>query len=314
MEQARQLAVAVIAQLNSGNNPFERLPPPAVLTVRDAFEEYMTKHIEPKRKQPKVTRTEFERDCLIFAGRALGSVSHTEATDWHNTLGRRSQYVANRRLQLMRAVYNKMLAWKLYDGHNPFTGIALFSESPREYVLDELEFQRLWRVLEAQAEELHRDYFRLALLTGVRKGQLCRMSWADVDLENAIWTVPASKHERGRKLPLDTEAVQILSQKRPESEWVFPSPFDASKPVTTLQKAWERIREEAGLPECHFHDLRATVTTFLFKQTDNPKLVQTAMGHLDGKTTMRVYNRVKGTEGVRQLFSTTFAQVLPSRS
>ncbi len=42
------------------------------------------------------------------------------------------------------------------------------------------------------------DFFKLAIFTGARRGNLLAMAWKDIDLKNALWTIPAEDTKTGR--------------------------------------------------------------------------------------------------------------------
>ncbi|MMZ40708.1 Prophage CP4-57 integrase [compost metagenome] len=66
------------------------------------------------------------------------------------------------------------------------------------------------------------------LLTWVRPGEAVRARWADIDIDNSVWNIPAEfmKMKRPHKVPLSKEALRILESMRPISshrEWIFAS-------------------------------------------------------------------------------------------
>lgn len=66
----------------------------------------------------------------------LSAITPTMAEQFHGELAKkRGEYSANRSVQLLRAVFNKGKVWKLFDGENPFVGITLFPEKPRDRFL-----------------------------------------------------------------------------------------------------------------------------------------------------------------------------------
>lgn len=73
-----------------------------------------------------------------------------------------------------------------------------------------------------------RALLEFVILTAARSGEAREMTWAEVDLENAIWTVPANRMKAKvlHRVPLSTRAVQLLEAQRaqhPTAELVFPA-------------------------------------------------------------------------------------------
>lgn len=323
--QARSLVLALRAEFSAGRNPFEHAPRPeprVEMTVGQLFDEYFARHLAPHKKTAQDCQNRFNHDCQEFASRIASTVTRMEAIQWHQSLavkkpwnGKRQKggkYTANRALQLMRAVYGKGLLWGLVEGENPFSRIELFEETQRDEALSSTDFRLLWEVLDKEADYI-RDYFRLAMLLGNRKSELCRLKWEDVDLrpESPPYCIfRDTKNGDDRRVTLETRAVKILVARRAQAknEWVFPSPKSNGN-LRDPKKAWHRIRQAIGRPNCHIHDIRASTATLLGASNGNLKLVGQILGHKDLKTTAR-YVRPHESEQ-RELKERAFASVLP---
>lgn len=64
------------------------------------------------------------------------------------------------------------------------------------------------------------------ILTGARSGEVLGASWDEVDLDKAVWTIPAKRMKAGRehRVPLTARAVEILNEtQKLGSEWLFPA-------------------------------------------------------------------------------------------
>ena len=64
-----------------------------------------------------------------------------------------------------------------------------------------------------------------AILTAARSGEVLGATWAEVDLDKAIWTIPASRMKAGKehRVPLSTRAVELLEKVKPlKAEALFP--------------------------------------------------------------------------------------------
>ena len=74
-----------------------------------------------------------------------------------------------------------------------------------------------------------RPLLEFVILTAARSGEARFMTWDEVDLDSAVWTVPASRMKAKviHRVPLSSRAIEILKQQRanyPESDLVFPAP------------------------------------------------------------------------------------------
>jgi len=116
---------------------------------------------------------------------------------------------------------------------------------------------------------------RLALETGMRRGELIRMTWDCVDLKKRIIRLPDSKTGVPRNIPLSTAARQALA--------AIPRRIDgrvfgyASGDALTM--AFRRACRRAGIENLRFHDLRHEATSRFFEKGLNPMQVAAITGH-----------------------------------
>ena len=77
----------------------------------------------------------------------------------------------------------------------------------------------------------------LCILTAARSGEILGMRWAEVDLDNKLWTVPADRMKAGRehRVPLSARAIAILKKLNEvrQGEFVFPGQ-KPSKPLSNM--------------------------------------------------------------------------------
>lgn len=104
-----------------------------------------------------------------------------------------------------------------------------------------------------------------ALATGMRKGELFALTWADIDQARGLVHVRRSKNGEPRTLWVGRELLDELRAMRVPrpidgAGLVFPSPKGGAG-LTSLQSSWERARAKAGLVDVHFHDLRHTAAS-----------------------------------------------------
>ncbi|OWQ44250.1 integrase [Roseateles noduli] len=126
---------------------------------------------------------------------------------------------------------------------------------------------------------------RVALETAMRKGELLRIEWADVDLERAVVKLRMTKNGSVRWVPLSTKAVDVLSRmKRNDSPRVFPVQAAA------LDRIFRRLCERADLLDLRFHDLRHTATTRLAAKLPNVIELAAVTGHQSLQMLKRYYH------------------------
>jgi len=124
------------------------------------------------------------------------------------------------------------------------------------------------RVLKLKADPEKReacaiaDWLLVTLLTGLRRSEGLRLSWADVDLDNKILTVRDTKNHLDHTLPLSDYLVELLAARRkaePEAVQVFAS-YGAEGYLIDPRKQLARIVADSGVTFTP-HDLRRTFIT-----------------------------------------------------
>lgn len=121
---------------------------------------------------------------------------------------------------------------------------------------------------------------RFALHTAMRRGEILSLLWRNVDLTNRVAVLPVTKNGESRRVPLSTEAANVLIEQRSAlgnvvdfSGRVFPVHH------ISLDKAWRRACKRAGIEGLHFHDLRHEAVSRLFERGLNPIEVASISGH-----------------------------------
>jgi integrase len=123
---------------------------------------------------------------------------------------------------------------------------------------------------------------RLALLTGMRQGELLGLRWNDVDLERGLASLPRTKSGHPRSVALSAPAVELLRELAEHRVlgWpeVFANPRRWGRP-TYPHTGFKRAVERAGLEDFRFHDLRHTFASYLLSAGATLPELAAALGH-----------------------------------
>ena len=161
--------------------------------------------------------------------------------------------------------------------------------------------------------EIWRDFFYTELTTGLRRGELCGLMWADFDEAARTLAVRRTIHmEKGgrlvagatktgrgtRNILLPTSTAQLLSERKKHSwsEWIFPNPLKPESP-TNPRSAYGHLKallDSAGLPNIRFHDLRHTFATHALASGVDAKTLSGILGHTKASFTLDTYTHVTG--------------------
>ena len=121
----------------------------------------------------------------------------------------------------------------------------------------------------------------LALSTGMRQGEILRITWEDIDLKKEKITLMITKNGEIRVLPLKGRALHLVKNleknRRIDTNFLFPS-ANADKPIN-IRSVWERAIREAEIEDFKFHDLRHTAASFLAMNGATPSEIAAVLGH-----------------------------------
>jgi integrase len=256
IEQARKRAYQFNAEIAGGLNPNDaRRKARGELTLRALFNDYLEEYAKHQTKTWPEIEANFRRYLEDWANRKLSAIRREDVQRWHAALGkRRGKYVANRALQLLRAVLNWGLKSKrvdrklLEDSENPAQEIDLFRERKRDRFIQADELPWFFSALADEPNNTIRDFLLISLLTGARKMNVLQMRWGEVSFDEATWRIPETKNSEPLTIPLTPEALAILRarKEREVNEFVFPGD-GARGHLISPKKGWRRILERAEL-------------------------------------------------------------------
>ena len=139
--------------------------------------------------------------------------------------------------------------------NNLCSGLSFKIQMPKveNYKTEELsnaQLQKLMQVLEEESDIQVSNLVRLALYTGMRRGELFNLNWGDIDFYNKTITVKSDKKGDQPTIPLNEMAEKVLvehAQTENGSKFVFPG--RGGKKRTECKRPLLRIRKKAGLPD-----------------------------------------------------------------
>ena len=291
VEQARTRAQEFQSKLAFGQNLAEvRKEQNKEMTLGELCDLYIDKHLKKKAKRWQDIEAVFRRSFSHWKSRRLSTIGAQEVLEIHQEIAdARSEVTANRAVEVLRAMYNKAIKWRIYYGENPATIVTMFPEKIRSRVLEEHELEKFFAAVEAEPE--YRDFFLLALQTGARQSNVFSMRWEDINFDTSTWTIPQEKTKTGEeyRIALTSADITILKERtKGTSPFVFPSD-SARGHLIDPKKAWKRVLKRAGISDLRMHDLRRTMATWMANSGANAALIQGALNHKDIKTTLMVY-------------------------
>lgn len=142
------------------------------------------------------------------------------------------------------------------------------------------------------------------ILTVGRTGEVIGAEWPEIDLNKALWIVPAARMKAGKAhvVPLSPRALDIvreLHEARTSERYVFPG-ADARKPMSSMAMAMLLRRME--VPNVTVHGFRSTFRDWAGDMTPFPREVaEAALAHKVGNAVEQAYRRADALEKRRKL-------------
>lgn len=235
---------------------------------------------------------------------------------------------------VLRTALGQAVKWNII-GRNPTDAVVLPRREKKE--MRPFSVKEAKALLKAVREDDHYALYYLAVSTGMRRGELLGLRWADVDFDAGTLRVSQSlvclngrisfqqpKTERSRReLELPAETVELLRRHRfkqiqdklffgpdyQDGGLVFAQPDGRPTHPRNLVRHFKTAVRKAGLPPIRFHDLRHTFASIAIPAV-GLKVASDILGHEDISTTANIYGHV--LRGVnRQAIGDVSKQVTP---
>lgn len=301
--------------------------PRSVAANPKTFGEYLDctygPHLLATAKAGKDTKAAIERQFNYLRGKRLDKIDAKVFDKFkaQRLLAGIKPATVNRDLDRLKAALGQAVKWGILD-KNPLAGVQRIKRDidKRVRYLSDAERAALYKALQDREAEAkarrarfndwrmqrhldplpsipgYSDHFTpmvlLALNTGLRRGELIRITWADVDFQTRVLTVRAgySKSGHERHIPLNRTALTVLRL------WRRSHPAGRLFPVASVSTAWATLMKRAGIVDFRFHDCRHDFASRLVMAGVPLNTVRELLGHGDLKMTLRYAHLAPATK------------------
>ncbi|WP_423456098.1 tyrosine-type recombinase/integrase [Ottowia sp. VDI28] len=260
----------------------------------------------------KRTQRQMERDLFPWLGeRSMAEIEPMELLSvLQKVEDRGALETADRALMLVRQVYEYWLPTADRGQRNITEGLKKrltpYRGAKFPAIVDPQRFGDLLRAMHAyKGGPLVRTALLLAPLLYQRPGNLRMMEWAEVDLDGAMWTIPAAKMKRvveekengdPHAVPMPRQAVALLRELHPltgHGRYVFPGQRDHDRPMSDNSVRSALYSLGYG-KEQSWHGFRASARTMMVDELDlDPLAIEANLAHAVQDANGRSYNRTQ---------------------
>ena len=262
---------------------------------------HLTKHFGKKRLD-EITRLEVER---FITKRISGS----------RKISKVKPETVNHDIRFLKLMFKMAIKWKRLRGESPIGDMKtqrVPPPSPEEEARRFLTEDQTNALIEWAPDHVE-PIIQLALLTGMRRGELLGLTWPQI--KDGSIRLHKTKSGKERRLPVSPEIAAILERVRASQKvvsikerHVFLSP--QGKPMKGFKTAWESTRKRAGLPHTRFHDLRHTWASRMLQSGvsmhalmtlggwSSLEMITSRYGHVSNAELRAAMETLNGTVGV----------------
>lgn len=270
----------------------------------------------------------------VFGTVKLLELSRDKILAWRADLNAQTMKVNTKNgiFRELRALLNYAVHQNLIP-KSPLTGIRPFRDPYQEtaavriryYTKD--EYAKFIEAVKKRAERIGTVtawgayvFFRLAYLTGARKGEINALRWSDIEgsylwvrrsvtqkLKGERWVETPPKNESSvRRLQMPEQLVKDLDEHRERqkeaggwSESLFICGGENPIPDTTIEKINAECAKAAGVKKLTIHEFRHSHASLLCNAGVNIKEIARRLGHADVEITLKTYAHLYPTEEER---------------
>ncbi|MDP3230204.1 MAG: integrase arm-type DNA-binding domain-containing protein [Acidovorax sp.] len=320
LAQARKARDAARLQKADGKNPVQVRRLEKLKSTTSADEVFRVVAIEwyerqaPQWSDGHASRAlrQFERDLFPWLGdRVMREIEPVELLATLRKIEQRGAIeTADRALMLCRQVWryghatgrlSRDITDGLKDALQPYRGTHFAA------ITDPERLSVLLRAIKAyRGGVVVRAALQLAPMLFQRPGELRAAAWTEIDLDAAMWTIPAARMKREKDgkefgdphfVPLPVQAIAILRELHHytgHSRLVFPGERDHDRPISENSVRTALISMGYTSDLHTWHGFRATARTMLAEQLEcDPLVIEAQLAHAVKDANGRAYNRTQ---------------------
>ncbi len=292
LSQARAANKQLRAEISLGANPQAKAnAQKEVLTFSDFFETHYLPHA-------KCHKRSWQRDEELyrlrlkdaFGKKRLNQITRHEIMKFHSGLPDLGLAPAtcDHHVKLLKHALNLAIDWEFLNSKNPAARVPQFN-MPNALIdiPSDDQVRKLLLTLDTYPNQKLAAIIRILLASGARTNEVLQAKWCHIDRVNRLWHVPAeiSKSKKPRVIQISEALMDCINSLQTEGKYDYLFINETTgKPLTTITKAFGRLRKELGF-YLRLHTCRHMYITWALEGGASLFQVAQLAGHANPITT-----------------------------
>ncbi len=254
-------------------------------------------------KQATIDRMEQRLEAFVLPWLGNRPIKNIEIADLKRVLDRISDRGTIDTAHRVRSVVDRVYRYAITTGRAERNiaadlkgALKLTPVASHAAITDPSEFGGLLRAIDGYiGQPTVMAALKLAPLLFQRPGELRHAEWQEIDIEDALWSIPACKMKNGldHTVPLSSQAIDVIEELRPitgHGRYLFPGLRSEDKPISdnTLNAALRRLGYDNKTHVAH--GFRSSASTLLHELGFDPDVIDQQLAH-KRQGVSAVYNR-----------------------
>jgi integrase len=287
LADARAAATAAKQKVTHGIDPCSTVVPSGQAgenTIAKLAEEFIEKYAKQKRPNTERQYKAVLRNEIVpvWGNRHVPSIARRDVVLLCESIAATKPIKANRVLAVLSVFFGWLLDREIISAspcvHMKRPG---GKEKPRKRALSDDELRRVWLAAH-KLNSYQGTFVKLLILLGQRRSEIGEMTWNEVNLERAMWKLPAAraKNDEENNVPLPPLAVEMIGR--------LPRIQGEARVLPTCAGGYGQIKariDEATVPAIdpwRLHDLRRSVATGLARIGIAIPVIERLLNHKSG--------------------------------
>src|SRR6266705_50282 len=286
LHQARTAAQKVFAAKLEGRDPAaeKRAVKRRIVTdrVEDLLETFIAQHVSQNRSANEISRLLRREVSKAWGHKSIHEISKRDVVEVISAVEQRGAPIAaNKALKSIKTFLRWCVGRAILD-QSPADGIPLpAKETARDRVLSDTELAQVIGAARAIGGP-YGGIVELLALTGQRREEVARSTWAEFDLAQRIWLIPnqRTKNAKPHIVHLSDQSIAVLKKTSRHEQFVFS--VSGTRPFQNLSIAKHRLDELSGVEGWRLHDLRRTCISGMARLGIPPHVADKILNHQAG--------------------------------